>query len=100
MRARDVRVTYVLSRFPCRSEQFVLREIEGLERLGLKVRVLTMGHRTGDDMLQEIPAVELRRRPPWWRDARPSDRAARRRCRRAKRAPCQRHRGRPPCRRR
>jgi glycosyltransferase involved in cell wall biosynthesis len=50
-----MRVTYVLWGYPVRSEQFVLREIEALERLGVEIDVVVLG----PEPPQETPA-----RPP------------------------------------
>ena len=40
---KPLQVAYVLWRFPCRSEQFIQRELEGLARRGVAVRLLVIG---------------------------------------------------------
>ncbi|MGV8943531.1 glycosyltransferase [Thermomonas sp.] len=44
------RVVYVVSQFPCLSETFIVREIEGLLARGVDVRILSLKHSSGDSL--------------------------------------------------
>jgi len=61
---RNPDVVYVLARFPCRSEAFIVRELAGLVALGTRVRVLAVLDPEGDEV-DETPAVQVWRRPSW-----------------------------------
>lgn len=62
----SLRIAYVVLRFPSPSEQFVLREIEGLMRLGLEVQVVVIGSPDRSTDAPDTSPLPLVRRPPSW----------------------------------
>jgi colanic acid/amylovoran biosynthesis glycosyltransferase len=66
-----MRILYIVSLFPCWSETFIVREILGMIRLGVDVRIVSLKH-PSEKLVQSDAAGLLERvsyPAPWWRTA-------------------------------
>jgi glycosyltransferase involved in cell wall biosynthesis len=66
-----MRILYIVSLFPCWSETFIVREIMGMLRLGIDVRIVSLKH-PAEKLVQSDAAALLDRvsyPAVWWRTA-------------------------------
>jgi colanic acid/amylovoran biosynthesis glycosyltransferase len=66
-----MRILYIVSLFPCWSETFIVREIMGMIRLGVDVRIVSLKH-PSEKLVQSDAAALLDRvsyPASWWRTA-------------------------------